>query len=98
MPRKKTDNGAGTAEPPPRGKQQYLAGCEPPSVPEIDDIAANFYEAGQMAKRAREREQELGDRLIALMVHHKLWAYRFENHIVTLELKNKIKVARDQGE
>jgi hypothetical protein len=83
-----------TAAKPRKPKQNHFAGMEPPSVPEIDDLAAEFLSVANEVKRLKLEKDGLGDKLLILMGRHKLFAYKTpDGKMVSLEAgKQKVTV------
>lgn len=60
---------------PVNGKQKYIEGTEPPSIPEIDEKAGQYKKVRDKRMDLTEQEIELKGELRELMLKHKLDTY-----------------------
>ncbi len=76
-----------------RTKQGYLEGCEPESIPALDDAASNYDEAMRDRVALSQEEDEKKDALIDLMTEHGKDRYETpDGLVVTVTNKKNIRV------
>jgi hypothetical protein len=81
---------------PPKAKQQYLPGLEPPSIPAIDRLAEKYVEVRNSRMEMTKEEVKNADLLEAKMKEHGLTKYEFDGKVVELQHTEKVKVRRKE--
>ncbi len=77
----------------PKARQGYLEGCEPESIPALDEAAENYDEAMRDRVALSKEEDEKKDALIDLMTEHKKDRYETPaGLIVTVTNKKNVRV------
>ena len=72
-----------------RAKQAFLPTLEPPSIPEIDTIADEFFDLLEEKASVKDRFDQCRDVLVAKMKDHGLLRYETpDGLIVTIEAKS----------
>jgi hypothetical protein len=80
-----------------RARQQFLPLMAPPSIPKIDKLADEFFDARQDKQAAAEAEKTKGDLLWAAMRQEGLARYEYPGGVVELEDKHRVKVTKDKA-
>ncbi len=73
-------------------KQAYIAGMEPPSIPEIDEAADSFVSFRNKWQKAKDPMIERRLILEALMKKHQLKSYEYDGKIVQFVAEEHLKV------
>lgn len=88
-----------------RPKQGYLDPTfEPPTIPELDQAAENYYDSVQERLPYTAKEKEAKETLINKMVEHQLVRYEFDGFVVSLTDSKNVAVkprkekSDDEGE
>lgn len=81
-----------------RKAKGYFPGMEPPSIPEIDELAQEYVTMRDNRMGYQKEELKLNDRLLELMNQHKLPTYKFDGLLVSVATSTKVKVKRDGEE
>jgi hypothetical protein len=81
-----------------KAKQESLPGMEPPHIAEIDAAAEAYRGTRNRRMRLTEKEVEQREILQAMMKKHELKNYEYDDHIVVLDVTEKVKVKNKGAE
>lgn len=87
------------SEPGPTG-QTYIAGCEPPRIPEVDRAAIKYRETRDQRMELTRQEAELKAALLDAMKEHGLEQYPVPDtdvEVVVQHGEDNVKVRKRQG-
>ncbi len=80
---------------PPKAKQGFIEGMEPPHIKAIDDAAENYYDTMLERKALSETEDEQKDALIDLMKANGMARYELpDGKVVMITEKANVKVKK----
>ena len=77
-----------------RKRQQMIPGTEPEAIPEVTRAAEEYVDFRDERVRHLKSEIEASTELLRLMKQHKLKAYEFDGHLVTLSQLEKVTVKK----
>lgn len=80
-----------------RVKQAHLPDMEPPSIPEIDDLAEKYYGLNDKSWKLRGKVEEARDELLEVMKKHELFIYSYDNKQVLRTEKEIVKVKKKKA-
>lgn len=78
----------------PKPKQAFLKGMKPKSVPDIETAAEEYREARNDWQSRHQPMMEAQEKLHELMKAHKLKRYEYDDEVVEIIGKEKVKVSK----
>lgn len=80
-----------------RDKQKFIAGTEPPSIPELDRAAESYVSLRDKRMNLTEDEVEAKTKLLEVMKDHKLEQYKVNGYtVIVTHGDDKVKVKKTE--